>query len=268
MTRRRLAVISVAALVTVLLVIGIVWLVRNYKPEPVARPCLLSAAGQIKQELRDYAATITEAEAIADEVDVICVLEGHGEHLTMRYYEDDDNFADFVAFALATSHARHLAGYHEFTGKPDVGQQYAVSYLMGVRSDGTVYPPYKLTGGTKWVEDNNPVSHPGALVQHVSYGNASAISVKAAFNQAPPSRYQKGVNNLTIGSGRTTFDKVLGAALTPTGKDDDHGTRSPHKPSVTTTPTGGSSTGHSTARPGKPATTTTAPSTRRTTRTN
>lgn len=275
MTRQRLGIIAIVAAVAVLVTAGIVWAVRNYEPTPVARPCLLPPAAAVQEELRAYAAGVSEAETIADETDVVCVLEGSGSTLTMRYYEDDDGFADFLPYALATSHLRHLIKYKAFTGTPDVGQRYALHFLMGVDRSGKITPVYKINGNG-WVKDDNPVSHPGALATQVRYGNARTIKIGDAFNQTPPSKYRKGTANLAIGSGRIDLGMVRNLALTPSGKDDDHRTSTrrpsarPSAPPPGTAPSAGPTQGS--RRPGAKASTAPGgagvPTTKRTRRTS
>lgn len=199
---------KVALLLVVVVVILLGGFCAGRNHQRVARPCLAAAAPAAMQKLGN----LPDAEDIADDVDVVCVLQGDGGSLTMHYYEDDDGFADFVPYAVATGHAQQLLKYHSFTGEPDDGQRLALVHLMGVRSDGAFHPVFALDGN-KWFQSGHPVSNPGAVVTHVQYGGARPLSIGDALRRSAPSNYKKGAQDLTIGLGAGDFKTIREASL-------------------------------------------------------
>lgn len=239
--------VGLAALVVAVLA-GIVFYFNNREIEPVARPCLMLSAAEAHpnateiSDLYKYAEDVPNADDLADEADVICVLEpGKNDNdgrLTMRYYEDDDGFKDFVPYALATRHVRHMIGHNVITGIPDVGQQYALRTLMMVSPEGKVYPLYEpdKNSNTRWIEDRTPDSQASVTVTEVRFGGGGAIKLSDAFKNVPR-KYIKGTSSAVINTVGGTFEKLRDMALTPTGADEDKRSTRNRQPQGTVTTT-------------------------------
>jgi hypothetical protein len=224
MKRRNVAIITAFLAVAIILIAAIVTMAGAWKSDPTPRPCLTALRPNDVQTLRTYAASIPDAETIADGVDVICVLEAadatDSPDTVMHYYEDDDGFADFVPYALATAHARQISGHRQISGTPDAAQWIALQSLVMVQPNGKIWMSYRQNG-PNWLVEDSPVAHPGYLVTHVRYGNAAPIKISKANGQTPPNQYRKGTIS-NAGAAYGNFEDASVAALILNTSDDDH----------------------------------------------
>jgi len=119
----------------------------------------------------------------------ICYIDSSGNE---RYVDQNENFSDYLMYAMLFGHANSLATYGYLSGNLSASDAFALSMLLGTSGGGSAYHPYACSGYTCQTGHSPYVVHNHTVVVHnVYYGATStkAVPYKKAVKQGPPKAY-------------------------------------------------------------------------------
>jgi len=153
--------------------------------------CFSSMTMDQKAQLQQYVASqgssVSSISNNTDGTQNVCVLEANGSgSMQAHYYNQNDQFGDYLLYAMLTGQGHTLATYGLLTGQLDVGQALALSLLTGMGSDGSLYHPYTYGNGG-WSRQRTVINN--VHVTYVDYGHQRPVNYSTAYRSGPPRGY-------------------------------------------------------------------------------
>ncbi|HSW75195.1 MAG TPA: hypothetical protein VLG16_05010 [Candidatus Saccharimonadales bacterium] len=137
-----------------------------------------------ESQLKNYIQSNSDAATVANNpngTSDICVIEGNETH----YYNQHDNFNDYMLYALMTNRGSDLATFGLLNGDLSLDQALTLQLMTDVQSNGAAYHPYQRTN-TGWQEKSTVVNN--IHITNVQYGHTPAKTYNAS-NIKPPKGY-------------------------------------------------------------------------------